>query len=304
MSEMEAVAATPETGDAVTDTSNATTDTAEQSSEGQTAVASQGGSGESKQEPIVRKIKVAGQLRDVSIEELERRYTLEEGAQTKFERAAQMLKEAQALQESLKKDPVKALLNAGITLDQLRSISEKTILEQIEEERLTPEQRRIRELESQLNERQTAEERAAQEKQQQETAEQEKKYVAEFTSKLRDAFSKHQLPVQDPLYVSSAVKFLQNAYLAGEDIDPTDAVEFVKHETLQRVAGLYEGLSGEQIIEHLGQANIEKIRKADIARLKGQPKEGFSATSKTPVPAKDQASVKRSADDFFDTLTV
>jgi len=252
--------------------------------------------------PLVRKIKVNGEVREVPIEDLERHYTLAEGAQSKFEQAAQMLREARARDEALKKNPVKALLDAGLTRDQIYALSEKTVLEQMEEERLTPEQRRIRELEADLARRDEEKNRQAAEAEEQVLATQQQAYAKDLGEKLTESFTKLSLPTDDLMLVAGVSRFLQHAIQAGEDVSPADAVAFVRHETIGRTQSLLGKLSGEQLIEWLGKANVEKLRKADINQLTSTTKEP-SATPKASVPAKDRTRREvSSADDFFDSL--
>lgn len=252
--------------------------------------------------PVERyKVKVAGQEREMTLDELRQQATLAMGAQARFEEAARLRKEADAAREALLKDPAGYLREQGWTQEQLYALAEKQVLQQIEEERLTPEQRRIRELEAKLQETESAKEAARKAEEEAAIAQQEQEYSQRLVGELKDAFKKTGLALDDSLHLTGVIKFLQGARAAGEDVNVAEAVEYVRHEMQERTNQFLNSMQGDQLLRYLGPQVLERIRKADIARIKNQPQEP-SVDERPAVPAQGSAKEIASADDFFLTL--
>lgn len=247
------------------------------------------------------KVKVAGQERELTLDELRQQATLAMGAQARFEEAARLRKEADAAREALLKDPAAYLRQQGWTQEQLYALAEKQVLQQIEEDKLSPEQKRIRELESKLKEQEDAKEAARKAEEEAAVAQQEQEYTQRLVGDLKAEFQKAGLALDDSLHLAGVVKFLQNASAAGEDVSVGEAVEFARYEAQERTGQFLNTLNGDQLLNYLGPQILDKIRKADIARIKNQPQEP-SVDERPAVPRSGSAKETVSADDFFDSL--
>ena len=94
------------------------------------------------------KLKAGKQEREVTSEaELVRLAQLGIGANEKFEQAAKTRKQAEEVLEIIQKNPAEALTKLGFDV---RKLAEEYLAEKIQEEMLTPEQKKVKEMEQQL----------------------------------------------------------------------------------------------------------------------------------------------------------
>lgn len=216
--------------------------------------------------PQKHKVKVNGQEREVTIEELMSNYSKGSAADQKFAEAAQMRKQAEEFVSLLRKDPRKVLENPNIGVN-LREFAEKYLSEQLEAEMLSPEQKKLREYETKLKEYQQQEE---EKKQQELTAKQEAEvqhWKGHYEKIVQDALNVGGLPKTTGT-VRMMAAHMQRATEYGIDIHPNELVQLVKQDYMNAQKELYSSLEGDALLQILGDELANKIRKADLSRLR------------------------------------
>jgi hypothetical protein len=260
---------------------------------------------------------------EVEESELLHRYQYVKAANERFQSAAAERKAAEAerakiaeekaqnekMLADLKKDPWSTLSSLGLDP---RQLSEDKLLELLEQDSLSPEQKRIRELEAKAKEFETKEqerqrleeERQQNSKKQQEEEEfnqlksqAEKKYEADFLKALESS----RLP-KNPASIRRVAEKMHQSILAGEEIPVEHAVRLVEHEFRSSLAELVSGLSEEDLEEFLGVETLKRVRKHDVSKLKN-PTPAPKVEVKEGSKAKDQSPSKYvNPKEFIDSL--
>lgn len=252
-------------------------------------------------EPQRIKLKSNGREKELTLEEVIKRAELADGADERFSEAARLRKQYEADTKEMLRDPAAFMLKHGVSKEQLLMLAERQVLESIEEERLTPEQRRIRDLEAELKKRddeiKSQEQKAQEELLQKETTKQQ----AVLARDLAMALKKNNLPLDNPDYLAAVLPIIRNGISNDFPIAPEDAVAYAYDKMQSHFTNMLAPLSGEQIIDRLGKAVVDKIRQADLASIKGSKPEA-QQPKKAVVPSEKRERPSLSAEDFFREL--
>lgn len=214
-------------------------------------------------------------------EQLRKDLQLARAAKKRMSEAQGLKKEAYQIIEQYKNDPIglmKALGPKGY------DIAEQLLLEKLQGEMMTPEQRQMAELQQKLARYEQ------QEKEQKEKAEQEEmqalemKQAEHYQKVIIDALDKTGLP-KDPALAKRAAFLLKKNLELGLDLDAADLAQEIKQEvigTLKAVAGSSEA---QQLLDLLGPDIAKKIRKHDLEQLKSKKMQGVKHTSQSAMPS-------------------
>lgn len=201
---------------------------------------------------------------------MERRAAAEEKA-----RIAKEKEELEKTYEKIKTDPWEVIKSLGLDPTEL---STNYLVEMLEQEQMTPEQKRIKELEEKTSSYEKLEaERRSQEEKLQRLAEEAKK--EEEMEKLKLEAAKHYedsfikalsatvLPV-DEKYVRRVGDIVYQSYIEGSEIPIEFAAKLVEAEYLEGLATLAKSLDSDKLIKILGEEGVSKVTKSQIAKIK------------------------------------
>ncbi len=222
-------------------------------------------------EPEWHEVKVNGQVRRYTTEQLRAKASLAEAAMEKFEKASEFAKKEAAFKEKLAKDPIAALLEQGLTADQVRQHMEGWYKKSfIDPEMMTPEQRKIQEYEAKLAKYEEQEKTTAQQ-----AAEEQERQQMDAT---REAAQKEIIQMLETSglpknrFTVARLAFWQRQNLAnGYEAPPDVLVQQVKDERAGIIRHDFKEASIEQIQDVLGEdfdAFINKVRQYDLAQWK------------------------------------
>ena len=237
------------------------------------------------------KLKVDGREEEVDEAEVIRRAQLSSSASKRMEEVATQKQQIQKLLETIKGNPLAALMDPalGLTKAQIKEQFENWYKrEYIDPETLSPEQLKIRDYEAKLKEYEeikAQQERAQQERQ---MAEQQKHWAGEYERQIVKGLESSGLP-KTPSTVKAMAAYLQQAVNAGVDVPIETVADLVKQDKVNDVKHFLGALEGEALIKLVGDEVINKIRKADLARLRGQgaavtPNQAQSASQAKELP--------------------
>ena len=214
------------------------------------------------------KVKIDGKEMEVDENELLAGYQRAKAANKRFEDAAKERKKAEYFLKLLRTDPVKVLEHPEVGHD-VRKLAEDYLAEIIKREKMTPEQREKEELKTKLkaleDEKRTLEESRKQEQIQKLTS----FYEEDFTNKIVKALDGSQLP-KTPYTVKRMAQHLYNAMERGYELSPVDVVPIVKEEYQNDFNNFLSSLEGDALINILGKNVVDKIRKAELAKVKAK----------------------------------
>jgi len=253
-----------------------------------------------KQEAARRlKLKVRGREMELDEGEVIRRAELAEGAEQKFQEAAQLRKQAEQFFQTLLSDPMSVLTHPELA-DKIkfRELAENYLSQELQKEMLSPEQRELQELRDYRQKQQKATEDAQKEQltrtQQQEMAKLQQRAAQEYDVKISEVLQQSDLP-KNAHTVKRVAEMLYNALQKGYDLDVQTAVDMVREGYMTEISSLVGGLEGPSLIKALGPDIVKKLRKHDLAQLKAktQPTESAPQTNPNPQPAQKESQYMR-----------
>lgn len=222
--------------------------------------------------------------RDVELsdpKEVEKYLSMGYDANNKWQESAAQRKQNEQFLRAFRDDPVSVLMNPQLGLD-AQAIAMQILQSQIDDALLTPEQKQQREMQKELetfrSQKTQAEQAAAAERQQKADREWEQSTSAEVKSHLKQSGLPHT-----KFTWNSTLQYMAQAYDAGyENVTPQDVMPYVKRDYQQAQAELYS-LPEEELLSHIGEANINRIQQAVIKKAKGG-----SPSRPTPQPQSQQ----------------
>lgn len=253
--------------------------------------------------PELFEVKVNGQVRKYTREQLLAKASLGEAAHERFEKASQIEKRDAALREQFKKDPIKALLNPelGLTKEQIKATMEKWYKEEfIDPEVLNEDQKARRELERWKAQKEAEEaEKAEREKL---TKEEQELAVAreEMQKEIISALEKSGLP-KTRFTVARYAYWMRQNLDKGYDAPPEVIMQQVKDERAELNQDLIAAATPEQVVSMLGPDVVNKIRKYDLERLKGKFNVAPTPQKSEPRESKGRKTM-RDVDNYFNEL--
>lgn len=232
------------------------------------------------------KLKIDGVEEEVDEAEAVRLAQLGKASHKRFSEAQQMRQQVEQFMAELKTNPKKVLTDPNIGFD-IKKIAQEILWEQIQEDTLTPEQKKQREIERELK---AYKDREQEEKTAREKAEEEAKHqsiLQDYDKKITSALTNANLP-RTPETVRRVAQYMLEAVRNGYDLEPSDLVAVVRKDYENEHKELFNALSPEQLFAIFGEDSAKKIREFDLGRLKTttpkkQEDSTKSATTKKPA---------------------
>ncbi len=251
------------------------------------------------------KVKIDGQERELSIKELKRLTSLEQASQKRMQEAQRERSLAQRDREMFKSDPEAWAKANGVDLD---SFSEERLARKYEIAQMSPEQRRIMELESQVNETrkldlQSKQSLIAEIKEltgeivsEDEAAKIPKERLVQYIQAKNQEYRQHQgnletevltawketsLPA-DPMFGQWVAAMMLNDQKSinagkkeGAPLQAKEAAVRVKAKLTNSVRSMFSQMDASAIQEFLGKELCSKLREYDVQRVTDSATNGF-----------------------------
>jgi hypothetical protein len=150
------------------------------------------------------------------------------------------------------------------------------LTEEIEEMQLTPEQKKIRDLENALKEREEKEKMILEAKEKAERERLENEAMVQLDEQISQALSKSTLP-QSPYVVRRLTDYMIQAMDAGfKDVTFEQILPYVEEQITGELNRLFESAPDDtfdKLMESVvGKKNLDKYRKKQVSKVKVQPK--------------------------------
>lgn len=222
------------------------------------------------------RLKIDGEEADYDEDEVVRMAQKGRAADKKFQESSQMRKQSEEFIRLLKEDPRKVLSHPSIGHD-LKKFAEDILLEQLQDEMLSPQEKEIREYKSKLakyeeQERKTKEAEDAKNKESVKA-----KYAEDYNKQIIDALEAGGLPKTE-YTVQRMIYYMSKAIENGYEMSALDVRDLVKRDYQQDTKSLYSGLDSEALLAILGDDVVKKLKKEDIKKVKG-----FQNNLKNPI---------------------
>ncbi len=254
--------------------------------------------------PKLYDVKVNNKVVKMTEQELVLHASKSHAADSRFNEAAKMREQHQRFQEQVKKNAIQALMDPelGLTKDQIREQFESWYNDEfIETEKLSPDQKRAKDLEAQIKkyeekEKAELEKKAADEEEV--SLGKEREY---YQGQIIDAMEKSGLPKTEDNAKRMAFYMRQNLK-NGWDAPIEMIVQQVKNDQKSWGSNLTEHSTVEQMIEVLGEGVIQKINQHYLNQLRESRKTGTQSFGKVSDPTPKDSNKKASYADVDDKL--
>jgi len=211
------------------------------------------------------KLKVDGITEEVDEETLIKMAQLSKASQERFNKAAEMKKEAAQFFKMLKDNPIEVLQHPNIGVD-VKKFAEEYLIKEMEKAELSPEARRAYEAEQKVAQYEKEKEETAKQAEEAKQVELQEQWSAKYEEDIKDALEKTSIPktIQS---VKRMVMYMLDAIEHKVDLTPMQAAQQVRNDYMGDTKTMYSQLDGETLLQILGEDVATKIRKTDLARL-------------------------------------
>jgi hypothetical protein len=188
------------------------------------------------------------------------------------------------LVQALKEDPMSVLSNPALGHD-VKALAEKIVWDGIQEQRMSPEQRRLRDLETENSRYKKDQEATERQKQEAQQAQATAARRAWFEKTFTETLQRHGMPADPQVFGQMAynVKLFKRE---GMPLDMDKVAEKTRADFMRWTNAWNLNTPDEKISENVPEDFVKKIRKWDLARLRAKglsPKPGPKAnTERTP----------------------
>lgn len=237
-------------------------------------------------------LKVNNKVKDLEIdlsndEEVQKYLQKAMASDEKFQEAATLRKQVEQLVQELKTNPLAILKHPQLGID-IKALAQQVLNEELEDMQLSPEQKKIRELESALKEKEEKEKLAQSEKETAERARYEQEAMANLDDQVTEALSHSNLPKSPYVVRRIADSMLAAMEMGYKDVTPEQVLPFVEEQILGEINRLFESAPEDmfdKVMESVvGKKHLDKYRKSKVSKSK--PK----AQTTTAAQVKDTGS--------------
>lgn len=205
------------------------------------------------------------------------------GADKRFQEAAEVKARTARLLQQLKADPFKLLQHEQLYGKDARAKVEEWLWNQIQLEKMDPKEREALDMREKLKTYEAQEKQRAEEEQRTKHEELKKHYAQEIDKEISEAIKASGKQVT-PYYFKRVAHYMGVALSQGKHVAAKDVVPLVEQDLQRDLQSMFGTASEEQVLQLLGDQNLEKVRRADLARARGQ----FQKKDE-PKPADDGA---------------
>lgn len=219
-------------------------------------------------------------------------------ADEKFQEAASIRKQMQAFVEALKSNPLAILSHPELGIN-VKELAEMVINQELEDLQKTPEQKRLEQLEKELRDREDRLKAVEEAKREAELARLEEQAFQELDRDIDEALKTTNLPKSAYVMKRIADALINANELGYTDATVKDIMPFVEQSMEQELQEMF-GRMPEEVIERLMGQNLDRVRKAKIAKAKKvAPTVKETAEAAKAKPKQEETKQKIKFKDYF-----
>lgn len=237
--------------------------------------------------PKMRKVKVDGKEEFVNEDEVWKNYQKYTAGEKRLQEAAKLRQETEEKLSKLKEDPYSVLSELGLNPSEL---SENWLRKQLEEDfDSDPRDKEMRELQKRLAEYEGKEKQAKETEEltaREKFVESRKEALSKTLAEAMESTVLSKNPETQAALLREMAMYMRTAKEQGEDVDAAELAQFIETNRFKQYHSLANQFDGDQLIEFLGKDVLNKIRKADLERLRGK-RSAPAQSWKTEMPQGD-----------------
>lgn len=212
-------------------------------------------------------VKVNGETRDVTVKELLKLQQLEKASQSKMQAASKKEQEAMNWLRLAETNPAEFLRKRGIDPDEF---AESTLAEKFELMKMSPEQKRLRELEQKEKEWAEREKNEKDAKEKEEYSRAELQELNALDKEFGEALSESGIKKPSKYTVAQIAARMLSASRQNKSLTVKEAAASVVAERRESLLEELDSMDGETLHEWLGKGNQKKFRDFDVERVSGK----------------------------------
>ena len=193
---------------------------------------------------------------------------MSKAAHKRFQEAAVTKRQSEQFIKMLQEDPIKVLTHEQFGGSaKFRQIAEQYLAGQLEEQMLSPEEKRMRDNNARLKQYEEQEKQAKEQKEAEQMSKAEEFYAKDFESKIMKGLSSQGIP-KTSRTVKRMAELMSKNLEHNLELEPEHLAEIVKADYLQEMKEMFGASEGDILLKLLGDDIANKIRKSDLARLR------------------------------------
>lgn len=205
------------------------------------------------------------------------------GASKRLESAAALRKQAETFFEMMKSPEqlVRMLEDPRVGID-VKQFAKDIVWKEMEESKLTDEQKDQRRKDQELKDLREKDAKRTEETERGEKARKQAEFEVGYEAKITKVLEAGGVPKTPASVARMAEKLLQSVE-RGLDLTPEELIADLRSDYMGEFGSILSAASGDQILALLGEANAEKLRQADLKRLRSTQGNPFPDRA-TPRP--------------------
>lgn len=246
-------------------------------------------------------LKVNNKMKDIEIDwsnddDVKKYLQKAEASDEKFQEAASLRKQVEQLVSELKKNPLAILRHPELGID-VKALAHQVMSEEIEDMKLSPQEKRIKELEDALKGKEDREKQLEEEKKTSEQARLEQQAAEDLDEQVTNALGKSNLPKSPYVLRRISDTMLAAMDMGFNDVKVDDIMPFVQEQINGEIQRLFDEApedTFEKVMEGIvGKKHLDKYRKTKISKSKAKPTSAAQikdtgASAKTEKKAEEQ----------------
>lgn len=204
------------------------------------------------------------------------------GADKRFQEAATLKQQTERFYQMLKDQPLDLI--EKLHGDKARQMMEERLWAKIQREQMNPQERELLETKERLQALEKEKKDFEAKQQQEQFTKLKLQHAQNFDKEIRDALAANGKPVTKYAYARVA-HYMLAAMNEGRQLTAKDAVPMMDTDLQADLRAMFETTNEDNILQLLGDGVLEKVRKADLKRVRGG---NTPPTPPPPVPQKKE----------------
>jgi hypothetical protein len=222
-------------------------------------------------------------------ENLQKELQLARAAKKRMAEAQDAKRKAFEIAQAFEKDPASILRRLGA---KGREAAEMFLLEHLQEEALTPEQKQYRQMQQELDGYRNKDKEAKERSEQERISKLESDQAQHYQSVIIEALEKSDLP-KSPENVKRMAFLLRQNLKLGLDLSPEELAQEAKNDVTSYLGSMFKNASAETIIKVFGPEILKKLRQHDIEQFKKTKLGGMRPSSSSKTTSDESVNTKK-----------
>lgn len=202
------------------------------------------------------------------VEYLKRHLQMSKASAKRMQEASLTRKQATDFIQALQNDPMRVLNDPRIMGEEkFRAVAEQFLSKKLQEQMLTPEERKRIEMEEKLRGYEENEKKSKEAESNKQMQQLEQHYADQYQKTIITALSSSNLP-KNGFTVRRMAELMQKNINHGLELEPQHLAQLVREDYQKELSSLIGGADADQILSMFGEDVANKIRKHDLQKFK------------------------------------